>query len=57
MPSLHVCYWHAAHAMNALAIKLHNAIIVPAWVQLAIRQNLLMYSAYADVKMLQINSL
>jgi hypothetical protein len=40
MLSLHICYWHAANAMNFLTMKLHQAIIVPARVQLGVRQNL-----------------
>jgi hypothetical protein len=28
--SLHVCYWHAANAINASIMKLRKAIIAPA---------------------------
>jgi hypothetical protein len=28
--SLHICYWHAANAMNYLLMKLHRAIMVPS---------------------------
>jgi hypothetical protein len=38
--SLNIFYWHAANAMNFLIMKLHKANIVPACVQLAMRQNL-----------------
>jgi hypothetical protein len=37
--SLHNGSWHAANAMNFLIMKLHTANIVPARVQLAMRQN------------------
>jgi hypothetical protein len=26
---LHICYWHAANAMNLLIMKLHKGIMVP----------------------------
>jgi hypothetical protein len=41
--------------MAYLIRKLNKATMVPAWVQLAVRQNFL-YSAFADVQMPQFNS-
>jgi hypothetical protein len=49
---LHICYWHEANAMKFLIMDLHKEIIVPAGVQLAMRQDLCILL----LQMLQFNS-